>query len=112
MPMIGLITNVTVSGFARAELARGFGEAAALIPGGCADKLMLKIEGESCLYLGGRDDLPSAYIWVDVPGPADREACRAFGAAAAKLLGRVLFIPRANVYLSVRESAFWMGSGV
>ena len=112
MPMIGLITNVTISGSARAELARGFEEAVALVPGGCADKLMLKVEGESCLYFGGRDDLPCAYIWADLPGKAGGGDYAAFSGAAAQLLGRVLAIPRANVYVSVRENPFWMGDGM
>ena len=46
MPMVGVITNVSISGSARAELARGLGEAVQLIPGKSESQLMIKIEGE------------------------------------------------------------------
>ena len=111
MPMIGLITNVSVSGSAQAELARGLGEAIALIPGKSEDKLMLKIEGESAMYFKGRDDLPAAYVWVDVAGKAEEEVYKRFGAAVTALLGKVLAIPRSNVFLTVREIPLWVVDG-
>ena len=51
MPMIDLSTNVTVSGMARMELARGLGEAISLVPGKDESRLMLRISGnnETCI---------------------------------------------------------------
>ena len=112
MPMVGVITNVSISHSARAELARGFGEAVSLIPGKGEDKLMLKLEGESVFYFKGRDDLPAAYVWADVAGKADEADYQAFGEAVAALLRRVLAIDRKNLYLTVREIPFWMAGGV
>lgn len=112
MPMVGVITNVSISHSARAELARGLGEAIQLIPGKSEDKLMLKLEGESVFYFKGRDDLPAAYVWADVSGHADEADYRRFGEAVAALLKRVLAIERKNLFLTVREIPFWMAGGV
>ena len=111
MPMVGVITNVSISGSARAELARGLGEAIQLIPGKSESQLMIKIEGESAIYFKGRDDLPVAYVWTDVSGHADGAAYKAFGAAVTRLLGKVLAIPGGNVYLTVREIPVWVVNG-
>ena len=54
MPMIDLNTNVTVSERARLELARGLGEAIALIPGKDEDSLMLRISGNNDMFFKGR----------------------------------------------------------
>ena len=62
MPMIDLSTNVTISGMSRLELARGLGEAIALIPGKDEGRLMLRISGNNDMFFKGRDDIPMAYV--------------------------------------------------
>ena len=111
MPMIDLNTNVTVSERARLELARGLGEAIALIPGKVEDSLMLRISGNNDMFFKGRDDIPMAYVRTDLYAQLPDEEYQPFGDAVMRLLGKVLAIPSGNVYLTIRQIPCWITRG-
>ena len=111
MLMIDLSTNVTISGMSRLELARGLGEAIALIPGKDEGRLMLRISGNNDMFFKGRDDIPMVYVRTDIYAQLPDAEYQAYGNAVMKLLGRVLAIPAGNIYLTIRQIPCWITGG-
>ena len=111
MPMVGVITNVSISGSARAELARGLGEAVQLIPGKSESWLMLTFEPETRMAFRGKADEPVAFIAVDLYGGAPDAACDKLTARLCALAGEVLGIAADHVYVRYLATDQWGWNG-
>ena len=108
MPMIDLVTNVSIPEEAKNGLARGLGKVIELIPGKNEGQLMLRLSGGNEMYFKGQNEAPMAYVRTDVSGKSDNENYQKFGEDAIRLISEILSIPKGNIYLTVREIPCWV----
>ncbi len=108
MPMVDMITNVSISDTEKDILIKKFGQAISVIPGKSESQLMMRISGENTLAFQGNKQIPIAYIRTDVSGKSEEINYQRFGEEAIHILEKVLSIPKENIYLTVREIPYWV----
>ena len=113
MPMIALTTTADITPVIAKELAVGFGEIIALLPGQSDPRLMFTYTGGAPMYIQG-NVRSSAFVEVSTFGQSPPEAYEAFTAATVELLDEALdmqMLPE-NILIKYSETILWYGTGI
>ncbi len=112
MPYMQLRTSKALTPETEKELKAALGQAVTLFPGKTETWLMVDIEDEAHLWLGGKCDKPLAIVNVALLGKTTKEACAAVTACICKALADIASIPSDGVYVKYQECALWGYDGV
>ena len=89
------------------SLKTGFGEAISLLPGKSEQWLMLDFEDHCRMWFRGSQDQPLAMVEISVFGSSTAAAYERLTAEVTALLGKVLDLDPACVYVKYTETAHW-----
>ena len=110
MPYINLKTSVTLDEKLEDTLKSALGKAITAIPGKTENWLMVELEGDRKLWLGGKKR-PRAMIDVKIFGHADQSDFNAMTGELCDVCQRILGIKPDGVYVTYAEVENWGWNG-
>lgn len=110
MPNMHFYTNMTVSPEAKVEIKKAFAESIALIPGKSEKWLMVIIEDEKSMYLGG-SDAPCGLVSIELLGSAEGSVYEKVTEAVTAKLSRLLSLEPDRIYTKYSEYRHWGFNG-
>ena len=110
MPNMHFYTNLSLDKATKDEIKAAFAEAIAIIPGKSEKWLMVIIEDETSMYLGG-SDAPCAMVSVELLGSADGETYEKVTAAVTAKLAKLLPLSPDRIYTKYSEYRHWGFNG-
>ena len=110
MPYINLKTSVSLDEKLEDALKAALGKAITTIPGKTENWLMVELEGDRKLWLGGKKR-PLAMIDVKIFGHADQSDFNAMTGELCDVCQRILGIKPDGVYVTYAEVENWGWNG-
>ena len=110
MPNMHFYTNLTVAPEAKTEIKQAFADAIALIPGKSEKWLMVIIEDNRSMYLGG-SDAPCGLVSVELLGSADGAVYEKVTAEVTSRLTKLLPLSPDRIYTKYSEYRHWGYNG-
>lgn len=107
MPLIKAKFSTEVSKEKENNIKKALGEAISLFPGKSETYLMVEIEDNKRLYLGGQNDEPIALFEVQLLGNCQKDDCQKVTAALCDIAQKELNIKGDNVYVTFMEFSKW-----
>lgn len=110
MPYINLKTSVSLDDKTEDALKTALGKAITTIPGKTENWLMVELEGDRKLWLGGKKR-PLAMIDVKIFGHADQSDFNAMTGELCDVCQRILGIKPDGIYVTYAEVENWGWNG-
>ncbi|MBR4949997.1 MAG: hypothetical protein IKZ25_04390 [Clostridia bacterium] len=110
MPYINLATTEKLSDETKKTLKEEFGKAITLIPGKTEQWLMINLEGEKTMSLGG-EFKPCAIVDIWIYGSSTAEAYENVTKKVTEILEKYLDLSRENIYVCYQERLLWGHNG-
>jgi phenylpyruvate tautomerase PptA (4-oxalocrotonate tautomerase family) len=111
MPYISTKTTVTITPEKREIIKSKLGIAIELIPGKNESWLMLSFEDNSIMYFKGSNDIPLAFVDVQIFGKSSAEAYNDLTKAITEILKEELGIKPEGIYVKYEEVSTWGWNG-
>lgn len=110
MPNMHFYTNVTVTPAQKLDIKKAFADAIALIPGKSEKWLMVVIEDNLSMYLGG-SDAPCGLVSIELLGSAEGAIYEKVTAEVTARLTQLLPIAPDRIYTKYSEYRHWGFNG-
>lgn len=111
MPYINFKTSLELTAEKKNELKSALGRAISTIPGKSESYLMVAIEDNIDLWLGGDNSQPTAMIEVKIFGHAKASDFSKLTGVLCELCGKLLNISPSRVYVTYAEVENWGWNG-
>lgn len=114
MPYIGIKVSNTLTDEKKNELKAAMGKAIEVIPGKTETYLMVSIEDNISLWLGGTkgdENTPMAFVDVRILGKAKREDFSRLTGEICKVLDSIAGVEPSGVYVTHSEFEHWGHNG-
>ncbi|MBQ3825296.1 MAG: hypothetical protein II811_04090 [Spirochaetaceae bacterium] len=112
MPFINAKITKTLSDAQKEQLKAGLGAAAGVI-GKAETWVMVNIEDNQAIWLGGKKKDAGAYVSFELVGSANEKDSLALSKAVCDVLENTLSIPKDSVYITIKpmEGFHWGWNG-
>lgn len=110
MPYINVTTTEKIPNAAAQSLKEKLGEAISIIPGKSEKWLMINLDGEKTLSLGGSFE-SCAIAQISIYGSSTGESYNHLTAQVTKILNEILNVPKDRIYVSYSECKYWGFAG-
>lgn len=111
MPYAGIHCSGRLSGEERDRIKTELGRAVSLIPNKREELLLIEFVEGSTMYMGGKQELPAAYVDVRCYQSAPYEADKAFTQQIFQTLIEVLKLEPGQIYVTITEYEHWGSKG-
>lgn len=111
MPYVNVVTNSKVSKESEKTLIDLLGNGITVITNKSPERLFIRIEGDSNLYCGGKNDVPNAMVSVDLFGYATNEDLDKYAKVVAMTLDKELGVKDGQLFINFTECRHWASRG-
>lgn len=111
MPYVGVHTSKQLTGSDKERIKAELGTVISLIPNKREELLLLEFLDGNTMYMGGKQELPAAYVDVRCYKSAPYEDNKAFTEQVYRILGEVLGLEPGQVYVTMTEYEHWGSKG-
>lgn len=111
MPYVGIHTSKQLTGADKERIKTGLGAAISLIPNKREELLLVEFLDGNTMYMGGKQELPAAYVNVRCYKSAPYEDNKAFTEHVYQILGEIPGLETGQVYVTITEYEHWGSKG-
>ncbi len=107
MPFINTRLNIPLPSDKEAAIKEKFGEAIQIFPGKSEAWLMLNFSDRERMWFRGSNDLPIAYVEIQLFGTATEESCAQMTATVCRIFEDTLGISPEHIYVKYEFVPVW-----
>lgn len=111
MPFVNAKTTIVLDTEKKEKLKSAIGQALKTHLGKPESHLMVGFEDNCCLYFGGNDDAPSAFIDISILGTSTRERLTALTGELCTVFNDLTGTPKDRIYIKYEEVTHWGHNG-
>ena len=111
MPCINVSVSVPVTDKSAEAFKSDMGRAITVFPGKSERWLMVCVEENNRLWLGGSNDAPTAYVEVSILGKIDASSSEKMTALICDSLKKNMGIPPERTYVKYEDTENWGWNG-